>query len=402
MELQMIVRMISSRVAVALAVLMIAGAATAQQATNLAEQLKQRELSAPDPIRNSLSALRAEIQSKKLQHGVGYTSILDQPRNTRLGDVDDPTQTKEWRMNVNQQAERLLKVDEEDRVGFLLQDPGRRSALPDITRQKEVDCNASLRAFDWRSYGKVSPVRRQVCGNCWAFAAVAAYEASYLIRNNQAEDGSEQYLNDCARTNSGQQAGSCEGGLASSALEHIVREGDSTEAIVPNEGIDRPCGKPALPLRAVAWGFVDPAVDFPSRQKIKAALCKYGPLTTRMRVVSDQLFAYTQGVYNETVNSDTEGGGHAVVIVGWDDARNAWLIKNSWGEDWGPEHGLGWIGYNSNRIGRHTAWVTAQSTFYTVQNFDRVKEQVLRNQPIPKELRPPRPGDIDGPASIKK
>jgi C1A family cysteine protease len=399
----MIVRMISSRAAVVLTVLTVfAGAAAGQQATNLAEQLKQRELSAPEPIRNSLSALRAEIQEKKLQHGVGYTSILDQPRNTRLGDVDDPTQTKEWRMNVNQQAERLLKVDEEDRVGFLLQDPGRRNALPDITRQKEVNCNASLRAFDWRSYNKVSPVRRQICGNCWAFAAVAAYEASYLIRNNIAEDGSEQYLNDCARTNSGQQAGSCEGGLASSALEHIVREGETTEATVPNEGIDRPCGKPALPLHAVAWGFVDPAVDFPSRQKIKAALCKYGPLTTRLRVVSDQLFAYTQGVYNETVNSDNDGGGHAVVIVGWDDAKGAWLIKNSWGEDWGPEHGFGWIGYNSNRIGRHTAWVTAQSTFYTVQNFDRVKEQVLRNQPIPKELRPPRPGDIDGPASIKK
>ena len=106
-------------------------------------------------------------------------------------------------MNVNQQAERLLKVDEEDRVGFLLQDPGRRNTLPDVARQKEVNCNASLRTFDWRSYGKVSPVRRQVCGNCWAFAAVAAYEASYLIRNNQIEDGSEQYINDCSRTNSG-------------------------------------------------------------------------------------------------------------------------------------------------------------------------------------------------------
>jgi len=397
----MIVRTISCRTAVLLTALALAGTAAAQQ-TPLAEQLRQRELSAPDPIKNSLSALRSEIQEKNLQHGVGYTKILDQPRSTRLGDVDDPQQTRQWRMNVNQQAERLLKIDEEERVGFLLQDPGRRNALPDITRQKEVNCNASLRAFDWRAYGKVSPVRRQVCGNCWAFAAVAAYEASYLIRNNQPEDGSEQYINDCSRTNSGAQAGSCEGGLASSALEHIVREGGTTEATVPYEGIDRPCGQPTLPLRAVAWGFVDPAVDFPSRQKIKAALCKNGPLTTRMRVVSDQLFAYTTGVYNEKVNSDTQGGGHAVVIVGWDDAKGAWLIKNSWGDDWGPEKGLGWIGYNSNRIGRHTAWVTAQSTFYTVQNFDRVKEQVLRNQPIPKELRAPRPGDIDGSASIKK
>jgi len=65
------------------------------------------------------------------------------------------------------------------------------------------------------------------------------------------------------------------------------------------------------------------------------------------------------------VNSDTDGGGHAVVIVGWDDGQGPWPIKNAWGDDRGPEHGC-------------------------------VKEQVLRNQPIPKELRPPRPGDIDG------
>src|SRR5215510_12185166 len=162
MEHWMIVRKILSRTAVLLAALVMADLAAAQQTTNPAEETRQRELAAPDPIRNSLSALRTEIQEKKLQHGVGYTKILDQPRSTRLGDVDDPKQTQEWRMNVNQQAERLLKVDEEDRVGFLMQDPGRRNALPDIARQKEVNCNASLRAFDWRSYGKVSPVRKQV------------------------------------------------------------------------------------------------------------------------------------------------------------------------------------------------------------------------------------------------
>ena len=87
---KMIVRTISCRTAVLLVALAVADAAAAQQTTNQAEQFRQRELSAPDPIKNSLSALRAEIQEKKLQHGVGYTRILDQPRSTRLGDVDNP------------------------------------------------------------------------------------------------------------------------------------------------------------------------------------------------------------------------------------------------------------------------------------------------------------------------
>jgi C1A family cysteine protease len=396
MERLMIVRTIFWRNTALFAALVLAGPASAQQTGTQAEILKQRELNAPAEIKTTLGAMRAEITEKKLTHGVGFTKIMEQPRNTRLGDVDDPKQTKEWRQNINQQAERLLKVDEEDRVGFVMQDPGRRNTLPDIVQQKTINCNASLRSFDWRAYNKVSPVRHQTCGNCWAFAAVAAYEASYLIRNNLTEDGSEQYLNDCGKADDGSRAGGCDGGLATNALQHMVREGDAKEAASPNEGLDRPCLNPTVSLKAVAWGFVDPSVDFPSRQKIKAALCAHGPLTTRMRIVSDQIFAYTTGVYNEKVASDTDGGGHAVVIVGWDDAKNAWLIKNSWNTDWGPEQGYGWIGYNSNRIGRHTAWITAQSSYYTSQNFNEVKQTILRGLPVPAELRPSKAIDKDG------
>jgi C1A family cysteine protease len=231
---------------------------------------------------------------------------------------------------------------------------------------------------------------------------VAAYEASFLLRNNAAADGSEQYLNDCSKTDSGAPAGSCDGGLAAYALQHMVREGDATEEAAPYDGTNKACTNPAASLRAVAWGFVDPAVDHPTRQKIKAALCKYGPLATRMRVVSDQIFAYTSGVYNEKVASDNDGGGHAVTIVGWDDGKSAWLIKNSWGEDWGPEKGFGWLGYNSNRIGRHTAWIVAQSSFYTAQSFDRIKDHILRNQPIPAELQAPKADKDGGGATVPK
>ncbi len=37
---------------------------------------------------------------------------------------------------------------------------------------------------------------------------------------------------------------------------------------------------------------------------------------------------------------------HAVSIVGWDDAKQAWLCKNSYGRDWG-ENGFFWLSYET-------------------------------------------------------
>jgi C1A family cysteine protease len=42
---------------------------------------------------------------------------------------------------------------------------------------------------------------------------------------------------------------------------------------------------------------------------------------------------------------DVPGEGHAMVAVGYDDAKQAFLIQNSWGPSWGNK-GYGWFGYD--------------------------------------------------------
>jgi cathepsin L len=346
--------------------------AAVSQNTNI---LKQRELKAPDNIKKKLQDIRTEIQKKGLKYTVGYTSALDKPRNLLLGDIDDPGITREKRIEINKKAQNLLKMDNEARDEYLKKNPDMRLKLPELMIIQELQTCPNKRAFNWRDKGKVTSVREQRCGNCWAFAAVATYESSYLIRNALTVDASEQYINDCAKTNDGNDAGSCLGGLAVKAFEHMVKEGNAKESDVPYTGTNKTCSNPSTPLDAIVWGYVDPAVEHPTTQRIKQALCTYGPLATRMRVVSDNFLAYTGGVYNETVASDSSGDGHAVTIVGWDDDKGAWLIKNSWGTDWG-EDGYAWIAYGSNRIGRHTSWIKSESKFFHI-----IKKEIGR--PLP-------------------
>ncbi|ASC69160.1 uncharacterized protein XM38_000860 [Halomicronema hongdechloris C2206] len=56
-----------------------------------------------------------------------------------------------------------------------------------------------------------------------------------------------------------------------------------------------------------------------------------------------------------TVSSQTAIRGHAVMAVGYDDAREAFLIQNSWGTEWGNQ-GYGWLAYDYVLHGLATDW----------------------------------------------
>ena len=74
---------------------------------------------------------------------------------------------------------------------------------------------------------------------------------------------------------------------------------------------------------------------------------------------------YTINYYSgaDPYNENSAGGGHAVAIVGWDDNYSkenfagkyqpehdgAWLIRNSWGDDWGM-NGYFWMSYDEKTL----------------------------------------------------
>ena len=342
------------------------------------EDYAERERKAPPGLQKKLDDLRSEIKSKKLKFSVGYTKAMDyslqQLAGTRL-----PKNLPDEARSQNARARDLLRLDKQERDQFAKDKPG---VLPELTVSAQ-SC-ATLASFDWRKQGKVTPVRDQGgCGSCWAFGTLGSYEGSYLIRNNSDVDGSEQYIVTCALDALGNRVGSCAGGWW--AFDHIVYQGDAPEADVPylaTDGSSSLCGA-ATPYRAIAWGYVTPDGGIPTVAEMKGALCTYGPLAITVRVTP--LFqAYTGGIFDER---DPGPINHAITLIGWDDAKSAWLIKNSWGTWWGETGGFGthkgymWIAYESNGIGTGTAWVQARSEFYRVS--PELQKLLPRAKPMP-------------------
>lgn len=212
-------------------------------------------------------------------------------------------------------------------------------------------------SYDMREHNLLGPVRHQMgCGACWAFAAAAAFESNYAKKNGKIIDVSEQTILNCTPDCN------CEGGFP-----HIVvlawafnNQPIVSEEKSPYRELQSTCSKGITEYEISNFGFLDYNFFSPSKHKvsdeeIKMAILTFGAIPSG--VYADLGFQlYTGGVYSGTNYGIAN---HAVSIVGWDDTKDAWLIRNSWGSEWGDK-GYMWIKYGSNKIGEGALWVEAK------------------------------------------
>lgn len=195
-------------------------------------------------------------------------------------------------------------------------------------------------ALDWRdtpSGSYVSDVRWQgVCGSCWAFTAMAAFESALMVATDTPDvdpDLSEQYILSC-----NWDAGTCQGGWLEGALEFLRLAGAPTEACFVYMGNDQiPCRTSChttldLLEKVDDWWFV--TAGFADQVAIKTAL-QDGPLSATL-MIHDNFMGYTGGIYDAYGSPET-GDGHTMMLVGYDDAQQCWIAKNSWGTGWGED-----------------------------------------------------------------
>lgn len=213
-------------------------------------------------------------------------------------------------------------------------------------------------SIDWRNKdGKnwVSPMMNQGgCGSCVAFAAIATLETQINISS---------FLPSLNMQLSPQHLFACGGGYCSlgwrpePAAKFLMKQGVVDEACMPYSsgasGEDVRCKETCndAPKRVFKISDYDkPTQIFKNLNNVKKALLK-GPVVTTMTVYEDFL-TYSHGVYKHTQGSSM--GGHAVSLVGYDDTKGAFILRNSWGEDWG-EKGFAYMDYtDKSGIGNST------------------------------------------------
>jgi C1A family cysteine protease len=189
-------------------------------------------------------------------------------------------------------------------------------------------------AIDWRNRNgnHVTPVKDQgACGSCVSFCTVATIESMASIELGQSLNLSEADLHFCSS-----HGATCDGWWPDRAYDELKSRGVVHEAQFPYasafSGANPTCNtrtnREAYAVRITESTTLQSAVER------KNWLTQVGPCSAVMRVFDD-FFAYRSGVYHHVSGKET--GLHCVEIIGYSEAEQCWIVKNSWGVAWGDQ-----------------------------------------------------------------
>ena len=230
------------------------------------------------------------------------------------------------------------------------------SDAPKVKTEKIVSLPSS---YDAMALGYVTPVKDQAaCGSCWLHGAIADFESAVAIGESNLLDFSEQEVGDCNIWASVGGHNYCEGGNAFMTTNYFTKYGAADEACHPYAATPETCQNCPILKNVDNWRIITGDDGESQITTIKNAILTYGPVYSTIYASDSGFSAYSSGVYEYEGAEETN---HAIEIIGWNDSLGAWMIKNSWGTDWGasgPYPGCAWVAYGAANLGDSTSAIS--------------------------------------------
>ncbi len=211
--------------------------------------------------------------------------------------------------------------------------------------QPEVEVNGVLDLRKW-----CSPIENQYsAGSCVGNGVVGALEFLQIRNGMEYTDLSRLFVYYNARLQT-QDTDKDDGTYIRLAFSTLTTLGTCSEKVWPYD-LDNLFVRPswaayrdAYPHKITSYYRITETDGQGLIDAIKRALNAQHPVVFGMKVDSDFLNVDYRGIIDMPKSGRRDLGGHCMMIVGYDDNVQRWIVRNSWGTNWG-DNGYCYIPY---------------------------------------------------------
>ncbi|XP_022645528.1 cathepsin L1-like [Varroa destructor] len=244
-----------------------------------------------------------------------------------------PSTEEEARFNNFLQS--TLEIEERNaryyhsEVGYMLG----HNQLSDLNHNEVKPTLLVMKTIDVESGNdtKLISLGEDDCSSCYALAALAAIESAIAKKTGDLLDLSERKIIDCTFRIRNYLNNGCKRGAEAIAIHYVSGFGIRLESHYnsAHTKTHQECRKRGG--KRVKYGYIRSKHE----QTLAKTLVEYGPLTVALSANKRDFHFCSKGLH-ESPECDQKAD-HVILLIGYgtDKTHDYWLVKNSWGTDWG-------------------------------------------------------------------